>query len=535
MKYLLIFSLLFSTVFIADAQSLINRNVTVLRVGDGTATLGSSTAAISLLEYNNTTANQTSPVKTTAISSTGTDRITTGGAVTAEGQLSLSQDGKFLCFVGYNQPTGSATAQADKNAVVGLVDYAGVVDYSTKYTFNNSGSARGAATVDGNSIWVNVTNQSVGYTTRGATTTAVGTGFITGPRAINIQDDKIYGVANGGAMVVADPLPTSSTTGSTVFNPNIGALSFVFLDVSPTANWAGTGYDVLYIVNLGTGLEKYYWNGSAWTGLNTVALSTAISPNGLGVSAITATLNSLGQPVIYLTTGYGQTTNNRLMKLIDDSGYNVAAPTNPTTTLTTLATAGTNYAFRGIAFAPAQFTLPITLSSFSGSLINTKASLQWATTSEINAKEFVIERSNTANDFLAVGTVTARNSGGGSNYTFDDANLSKGINYYRLKLVDKDGSFKYSNVVAIKLDDKATHGLSIFPNPVTSTLTFTHDKAEDGTTIKIVAVSGKTIAQYTVAKNATQTSIDASQFMSGQYFINYIGNGKNVTTSFIKH
>ena len=139
-----------------------------------------------------------------------------------------------------------------------------------------------------------------------------------------------------------------------------------------------------------------------------------------------------------------------------------------------------------------------------------------------------------AKEFAAIGSVKANNTATVSNYTFDDAKLGEDINYYRLKMLDNDGSFKYSNTVAIKPGGKAGKGLKVFPNPVNNTLTIDHAEAVEGAQISIVNINGGIMAQHNVPKNATQTSLDASQLPAGTYFINYISKGKSVTTPFVK-
>jgi hypothetical protein len=70
----------------------------------------------------------------------------------------------------------------------------------------------------------------------------------------------------------------------------------------------------------------------------------------------------------------------------------------------------------------------------------------WNTAREINVKDFTIERSNNATHFISIGQVAATNAAG---YSFADQNPLSGVSYYRLKIMDKDGSFKYSKIVTI--------------------------------------------------------------------------------------
>ena len=286
--------------------------------------------------------------------------------------------------------------------------------------------------------------------------------------------------------------------------------------------------------------SKYYWNPSlatpAWTPVNlgNTGGTASIFPSG-GLASIVGTLNSLGQPVIYGIVGPQKTdSTNGLVAITDKSTYNttmVAANVD----IAYLAKAGVNYAFRGVAFSPSQYTLPINLVSFNGSLVNGKTALQWTTASEINAKEFIVEKSNNSIDYSEIGTVASKNAAGtSSSYAFDDAALKNGLNYYRLKMVDKDGSFQYSNVVVIKLDVKPSTALSVFPNPVSNAITLSHSEAGAGAIVSIFALNGKLVSTKAVAKSATQTSFDVSALPAGAYVLVFDNNGSKSTINFIK-
>jgi hypothetical protein len=92
-------------------------------------------------------------------------------------------------------------------------------------------------------------------------------------------------------------------------------------------------------------------------------------------------------------------------------------------------------------------TLPVTLTSFDvSSLSNHSALLQWATASEENNKEFLIEKSSNGIDFIAIGSVKAGGNNGMQEYSFIDDEISGTQNYYRLKQVDTDGNYSYSPI-----------------------------------------------------------------------------------------
>ncbi len=179
----------------------------------------------------------------------------------------------------------------------------------------------------------------------------------------------------------------------------------------------------------------------------------------------------------------------------------------------------------------ANSVLPITLKSISASFINNQAQINWQTTSEINAKHFSVEKSFNTTDFSSIGVVSAINANGG-NYSFVDAAKSVSQQYYRLKLVDNDGSYKYSAVVAV--NGKETIQLQAYPNPVVNTVILSHPKAVVGAVISISGIDGRLLQAYKVQTGATQTSVDVSRFLPNNYIVKYVNNGIVSTSKFVK-
>lgn len=95
-------------------------------------------------------------------------------------------------------------------------------------------------------------------------------------------------------------------------------------------------------------------------------------------------------------------------------------------------------------------TLPVTLARFNGSLLDNAVSLSWTTTEEAGSSHFDIERSGDAQEFIQLGRVQAKgNSSATQQYKYLDTKPLPGNNYYRLKMVDADGKFEYSRMIAI--------------------------------------------------------------------------------------
>jgi trimeric autotransporter adhesin len=117
--------------------------------------------------------------------------------------------------------------------------------------------------------------------------------------------------------------------------------------------------------------------------------------------------------------------------------------------------------------------LPVVLGRFVASKENSDAALFWTTASEVNSDRFEIERSVDGRNFTAVGRVNASgNSNTLKSYRYMDVNPlmgRKGIAYYRLKMIDRDRSYAYSQVVTVDFGRELRPiGLSLFPNPYTN-------------------------------------------------------------------
>ncbi len=115
--------------------------------------------------------------------------------------------------------------------------------------------------------------------------------------------------------------------------------------------------------------------------------------------------------------------------------------------------------------------LPITLLDFSGKLNGSKVDLYWKTNTENGSDHFEVERSTDAQNFILLGNVSAQGySTVTSNYTSVDPLPAKGINYYRLKMVDKDGKYVYSKIISIQVNKQDELLTKVMPDPFTHKL-----------------------------------------------------------------
>jgi hypothetical protein len=160
--------------------------------------------------------------------------------------------------------------------------------------------------------------------------------------------------------------------------------------------------------------------------------------------------------------------------------------------------------------------LPIDLLYFKASKSATSGVLTWATASENNNKYFELER---ANDKLLFSKIASFNGKGNfndvTNYRYEDKNLVAGTYYYRLKQVDFDGKYTYSQIEAInfKLEDEKR--LVIFPNPVGNYLKMS---LEGDFSLSIYDMQGKQVLQKKL-KNYQSEAIEVNQLKTGLYIL----------------
>ncbi len=176
--------------------------------------------------------------------------------------------------------------------------------------------------------------------------------------------------------------------------------------------------------------------------------------------------------------------------------------------------------------------LPVTLKAFTASLVNNQPSLTWVTSNETNFNYFGVEKSLDAKNFVEIGKVTSKKTANGSLYNYNEVSKAISQQYYRLKLVDNDGSFKYSNMVT--LSGKEALSVTAYPNPVTDVILLSHPKASKGAFIQLTGIDGRNITNIAVATGATQTSMSISKFVKGSYIAVYQNAGVKQSTQFIK-
>ena len=182
--------------------------------------------------------------------------------------------------------------------------------------------------------------------------------------------------------------------------------------------------------------------------------------------------------------------------------------------------------------------LPVKMEYFTADKNGDHSSLlKWATASEIDNAYFEVERSADAANWESLGQV----QGAGVSiqqhlYNYTDANALSGVNYYRLKQVDVDGKFAYTNIAEVTFDaavtTKATT-MNMYPNPMSKSGPLTIELSNSSSTISNVTIYN-TVGQevYTGASSGTNTlEINDLTLASGVYVVLVSSEGSKPLTS----
>jgi hypothetical protein len=167
-------------------------------------------------------------------------------------------------------------------------------------------------------------------------------------------------------------------------------------------------------------------------------------------------------------------------------------------------------------------SLPLNLLSFTATKDNAGVLLNFATTGEINVASFDIERSPDSQTFTSIGTVPATDSAQ-NHYEFWDTNPLASVDYYRLKVINTDGSYSYSKILAVRFDNPVSFAL--FPNPASGSVTVQMNFPAGPILLQVVDAAGHRIRTQSLQSGGSPltTTIDLTGVAPGAYFVEAAG------------
>jgi hypothetical protein len=302
----------------------------------------------------------------------------------------------------------------------------------------------------------------------------------------------------------------------------------------------------------GNGLGDFVWldlnsNGAQDSGEPGIANVTVRLKDANGNVLATTTTDSKGYYGFHDPANYG--TTNYQVEFVTPAGYSPTTANNGTDDKDSDAVGGVisnitvpigewNHSFDA-GFRPLNGTLPVRLFSMQAYVVNNKVELKWISEYEKDAAHFSIEKSTDGRNFQQIGIVMAVNSSDAkTNYQFSDPiNSQKGMFYYRLKMVDINGSFEYSDVKMIRNNiEKNAISIQAYPNPFVSELRVTIPQTWSNKKVTYQVIAANGLMLKTIEKvNSSQTEvINMSAFASGTYIVRVVCENESTQQLIVK-
>ncbi|HEX9252170.1 MAG TPA: T9SS type A sorting domain-containing protein [Ignavibacteriaceae bacterium] len=423
------------------------------------------------------------------------------------------------------------------------------------------------AAFDATTAWVTGTvggsaDVSIWKTTDGGTTWSLQynnpTGFGDGIKMFDANNGVYYGdpdpvtssnweiltTSNGGAnwnRVPAGNYPPADSTGGEVgvacnlftlgntvwFSSytSAGTIDFVYKSTNKGLNWTRSSFQA---ISGGSSFISFkdQLNGIIVCLDNTIATTTdggttwtPSSVSGVGFRSIV----NVPEYESYVTVG-----SSGASHYTKDNGATwLPLTTGITSTLYWVTTSG-NYCWAvgnsGVILKLNGTVLPVELTAFTATVQNQKVTLNWTTATEINNNGFEVQRKVEGNEFITVGFVRGNGSSTIQHeYSFVDNNLQNGIYTYRLKQIDYNGQFEYSNSIEVEVIIVGDYSLDQnYPNPFNPSTKIGYTlKEKSNVKILIMNAIGEEIAvlvNQTQEQGYHQLDFNASNLPSGIYF-----------------
>lgn len=160
--------------------------------------------------------------------------------------------------------------------------------------------------------------------------------------------------------------------------------------------------------------------------------------------------------------------------------------------------------------------LAVALKTFTGAAFSGYNTLLWQTVSEINTSKFLLQYSTDNNSFETVGDVPATNNATGSQYSFKHITATGNIAFYRLAIVDVDGSKKYSDI--IKIGAKNENKIRIYPTAVNNNI-ITVALTVPAASLQLINIDGRILYEKSLQGMLGNNNITLPSFAKGTYII----------------
>ena len=318
--------------------------------------------------------------------------------------------------------------------------------------------------------------------------------------------------ASGGSLFFDIEITTSGTDiylGNSDYKISFLASSFS----NPTFNYISAGTNLRSTSS--ADVAVFYESATSVLSANTIVANIQ-NPNPTSTTSFNSKVARIANSSVNITLGRYELTG--LIGTTHDLKWVCAS-----TLMYSMSTVSPNFTESQVSVTcinPPSAVLPLTLLSFDAEKKGGKVETKWQTEQEVNTDYFEVERSTNGVNFSSIGQVKAAGLKQKKTYAFTD-NTPPQYNtlYYRLKMLDKDGSFEYSKVKSIS--SKASKGdIKIYPNPINNSIKAELTAITSGDMdISIIDAFGKVVltSKQKISEGLNSINLDCPQLAAGMY------------------
>jgi Secretion system C-terminal sorting domain len=293
-------------------------------------------------------------------------------------------------------------------------------------------------------------------------------------------------------------------------------------NINDPAQWRSTFFSTELEVQPGLPITRMSGNQFFSVSGNNI-LNSAVSPNGASVNTVGGLFQDLG-------AASGSFRIEGAVKVVTLRVYlrGSTASQFPWSAPQASVNGGNRNPFTGdiwwvsASTEPALLTpLPSTGISLTAALNGSDVLLKWKTETEANSDHFEIERSTDGRNFSVIGMKSAAgNSTTTQNYDLVDPNMNASVYYYRLKLVDADNRFAYSNIVPVRKAGNIKT-VRMFPNPAASQVNLEFSNAKGNYVVTVYNQAGQEVISQknTITYGVQYVTVNRNTLASGSYVV----------------
>jgi hypothetical protein len=443
------------------------------------------------------------------------------GTAAAPAVISNGATGTFTlssgATLGITSPVGLVAGSAGNIQVAGSRSYSN----GAGYIYNGNTAQVTGASLPTTVAAFNISN-AAGVTL---------TNSLTVSSALTLVSGKID--ASTRNLILSGTLTGGSASSYVITGNGVGTTTGTFTRPIPTGSTGGVlhiGTSSYYLpvtisnIAAAQNFTAFVFQGATTTGVS--GTGTALDPTGIVNAVWSLSRSGTGNATIALKwdaalegTKFATYVNSNIGISNYTTSWQLAAVPTITGDNTANTVGNTFSSFAHLGVGGVSVSLPVILVDFNAVLSGKSVGLSWTTQQEVNSSYFDIERSADGSSWNAISRVQAKgNAAYVSDYSAIDVAPLSGVNYYRLKMVDLDGRYGYTEIKLVRTS--TISGLSVFPNPAKDYVNVSIGSSNAEITIRLFNQAGQVLQEKRVnGANSGIVSLPVHDYARGTYLL----------------